>query len=166
MGHFQNTSVQDENRTILRERPEWIIQVKAARRMIEVFPDMLSAVHRRLFFAKEEMPLVRDIADLAGNAKKCKQLNSVEYMCKPIKTQHGFRRVTYYHLGDVVFVTTPGEHDGQKIVASIFSLSEKLAQMEETRIAMEKTGKKRVPMSRIRKMRQTSFGRQYFRNNS
>jgi hypothetical protein len=152
-----------------RQVPEWIINTAAARKAIEAFPDMFTPSQKAAFFsgdAKSKMAAIGAIISFAANAKKCKQLNSIEYLCTPIDTLEGWQKVTYYNVGDVVFVTTPGRLEGQKFVSSIFSLTEKLNRINEVRRAAEISGKRKIPMSSLKKMRRTAKGRSYFKDNN
>jgi hypothetical protein len=142
--------------------PEWIIQVKAAKAMLEFFPEMFTDRQKELFYTKREMSVISSIYYVALEAKKCRELNSIEYLVTPIRTLEGWQRVTYYNTGDVVFVTVPGKHEGQKLVTAIFSLTQKLGQLESIRRAAEKSGRKNVPMGRIRKLRKNPKARGFF----
>jgi hypothetical protein len=145
--------------------PEWIIQVKAARAMLEFFPDRFSDSQRFSFYSEGDAgSIIRTIQHIAIDASKCKELNSIEYLVTPILTKEGWQRVTYYNAGDVVFVTVPGKYEGQKLVTAIFSLTSKLGQLEGIRRAAEKSGQKNLPMGKIRKLRKNRKARGFFAN--
>lgn len=152
--------------TIVRPHAEWIIKVKACQGMVDAFPGFFSQVQLDLFHANSPMSVINTIIDLAGGSRKCKELNSIEALCAPIKTLEGWQKVTYYNTGDVVFVTVPGLHEGQKLVLNIFSLTERLGRVEQIRRAAEKYAKQKIPMASIRKMRKNGKAKGYFKNNN
>lgn len=166
MSYHQEPSLGAKAANPNREIPEWIIHAKAARNMVDTFPERLTEFQRKFFHLGSKMPVIMAIAEMAKDAKKCKSLNSVEYLCSSIKTLEGWHKVTYYHVGDVVLVTTPGRMEGQKFVSAIFSLTEKLGRLEETRRVVEISGRRKIPMTEIRKMRKNHNGRNYFKNNN
>ena len=143
--------------------PEWIIQVRAAKSMIEFFPEMFREDQKHSFHVDGDAgPIIRSIQSIALGASKCKHLNSIEYLVTPIETKEGLQRVTYYNVGDIVFVTVPGRYEGQKLVTAIFSLTNKLGQLDGIRRAAEKSGRKNVPMGNIRKLRKSPKDRGFF----
>ena len=167
MGTKTLSFVGDNPVTSVLSYPEWIIQVKAAKSMLECFPHMFTTYQKELFHTRREMSVIESICSIARGAKKCKELNSIDFLTKPIRTLEGLQKVTYYSAGDVVFVTVPGNREGQKLVTMIFSLTDKLGRLEATRRAAEKSGGRRgiaecVP--KMKRLHKSSKRRGYFKN--
>lgn len=153
MVHLQESPLVHNPASILRLRPEWVISKKAASWMIEYFPDRVSRRAVELFRGDNRGEICREIETLAKTSKKCRELNSIAALTAPVDTLTGFHKVTFYHVGDIVFVTTPARYDGQKFVSAIFSLTEKLGRIEETRRAAEKSARVKDPFRSAKALR-------------
>lgn len=163
MTYVQDTSSAPTMTNAPAAYSEWFVSRRAALNMIELFSHLLTEREKHFYATGRHMQVIRAIEVLAKDARKCRELNSIETLCVPINTVDGPNKVTYYNVGDVVFVTTPGRFPNQKYINRIASLSAQLRDVELARQANENAGRSLKPLRVIRKMRSTAGGRNYFR---
>lgn len=112
---------------------EWHFSVLSQEKMVKNFCHLLSE-NARLDFAdnRNAWLVIQEMKDLAESARKCREIHSDAKLLTGMRQKFGVD-CRFYTVKDVLFVTIPGHVEGQKLVVTIYSLTEKLAERSRRR---------------------------------
>jgi hypothetical protein len=118
---------------------EWHFSAPSQEKMVKTFPHLLSE-NARLDFEEDRNAwlVIQEMKALAQSAKKCREIHSDANLMTGMRRKFGVD-CRFYMVKDVLFVTIPCHVEGQKLVVTIYSLSEKLAERARRRFDRSNT---------------------------
>lgn len=118
---------------------EWHFSALSQEKMVKNFPHLLTD-NALLDFDEDRNAwlVIQEMTEIVKTARKCREIHSDAALLNGQRQKFGVD-CCFYNAKDVLFVTIPGRVEGQKIVVTVYSLSQKLDERSRRRMDRSNT---------------------------